>query len=230
MAQESFNPNDTDFEDALIEIAGEIEYLNSVQKRVITDAPQVSLKSEIEAKRAESTSYNLFQLLKTIEEVQNSSGKLNSLDIEPQSLVTSKHIPSTKGKTNLYQSITITESPMNLFEEDNIHTTTSDDLFEEELFEGPPENVLSSSLDPNEGYEISTSSPESQTYAMSSRENPVTITGTDNASEHSVISNTPSTKSPKSIDIPSRIFFKFEKKIGGNEREIFKNFMKLQKK
>jgi len=224
MVQENDVLDETDFDDAIIEIAGEIEYLKSVQKSEMTHEPQVSLKSDVEVKKAESISHHLFQILKTIQEVQVSSGQRVSPSLEPNPFVTSKYIPLTKGKDHLYQPIIITESPLESLDEETKHPLTLEDLFEDE----PPTTISSNVTDLGPTAEISPLS--AQLYKPTSQDIPAMNTVIIHAHKHAMVSQKPSPQTPKSIDIPSHINQNIRQQLNRNERDIFKNFMKIQKK
>ena len=72
MAEENFTFNDSDFDDAIVEIADEIEKLKAIQAVAppLKSDPQITLKVEMELKKAESSSTNFFKVLKTIQEIQ----------------------------------------------------------------------------------------------------------------------------------------------------------------
>jgi hypothetical protein len=226
MAQEKYKPDETDFDDAIIEIALEIEYLNSIKKGEITNAAQISLKSEIEVKKAESITFNLVQMLKTIQEVQIAYVKINSPGLKPPSVVISKHIMSSKGSNQFYQPITITESPLVTSEEDRVHTITIDDLFEDD----DSKNIITNSMDSSKNYQISPAPSEMRTPVMNSKESNVIITPIENVFKHTTVTEKSYPPTPKSIDIPTQISLNIGKQLKNNEREIFKNFMKMHKK
>ena len=226
MAQEKYKPDETDFDDAIIEIACEIERFKSIKKSEITYESNISLKSEIEVKKAESISYNLFQILKTIQEVQVSSGQINSPDTEPPSVMTSKIISFSKGRNQLYQPITITESPLVTSEENTIHTIPMDDLFEDVALK----NIITNSLDSSNNDQIPPAPSEMCSPVLNSKGSNAIITPIENVFKHTTVTEKSYPPTPKSIDIPTQISLNIGKQLKNNEREIFKNFMKMYKK
>lgn len=226
MAKEKYDPDETDFDDAIIEIACEIEYLNSIKKSECTNETHISLKSETEVKKVESISYSLVQILKTIQEVQISSSQMKTPVREPPSTRISKYIPSSMRGTQPYHPITITESPIKPFEDSNLALITIEDLYEDD----PAENTLSDSTDLSDDTKKFDGTSELHAPVLSSKESAATIPTVDNIPINTSISEKVDSQTPKTIDIPTKISVNIGKQLKNSERDIFKNYLKRYKK
>lgn len=185
MTEEHYTLEETDFEDPIPEIAGEPENITTIQKCEITHEPHVSLKPDIEEKRVKSYSCHLFRMLKTIEEVQVSTSHTESPAIEPRPPVTS-YIPLMHGKNNhLYQTISITESPIEPRGKDKNPSLMSDELFED----APPAMNTVAGRVPRRTMLISKSSPHIRTSPDTPSNVDFNIGKWLNRTEHDIYSN-----------------------------------------
>ena len=110
MDEEDFTLDESDFDEAILEIAEEIERMNKL--KILTkpkNEPYAELKTEIAIKKVESISNNIFQMLKIIQEIQISPIEGQS----PQSFLSetpqAEKIFFTKGLDQNYHSITVNE-------------------------------------------------------------------------------------------------------------------------
>jgi hypothetical protein len=156
MDEEEFTLDESDFDEAILEIAGEIERINKLKRpKPLQNEPLIALKTEIEIKKAEYISDNLFQILKTIQEIQIFSNEDHAPQPFPSKIPKTKHIAFTKGLDQQYHAITITEGDTDRIPEQQNTEISLDDLYEEiepvrnfkeSLSRGPLVDVIKESL------------------------------------------------------------------------------------
>jgi hypothetical protein len=199
---------DSFFDDALIEIANEITQLNAINATVSptkTD-PQITLKVEMELKKAESSSTNIFKILKTLQEVQVHSGPVS---VRGASVTTErKYVHHAIDQR--YHPITITETV--LVEEVSVdyQNLTLEDLFEDDMPEENPSVVISQKkkpMDPDPGVPVSEGLPQIKSGERK-----------------------PEAPAIKTVNIPDIISKNISQKLKENEKNLLKNFLRMQKK
>jgi sugar-specific transcriptional regulator TrmB len=132
MVEEEFTLDESDFDEAILEIAGEIDRINKLKpSEPLQNEPLVALKTEIEIKKVESISNNLFQMLKTIQEIQIFSNENKISRPNFSKIPKTKHIAFTKGMDQQYHAITITEGATESIQDQQNHEISLDDLFED---------------------------------------------------------------------------------------------------
>ena len=210
MTEENFILDDSDFNDAIFDIANEISKAKAInaatppQKR----DPQITLKVEMELKKVESSSTNIFKVLKTLQEVQIYSGN-TPVPIQSASVATErKYVHHAIDQR--YHPITITE--MVLVEEEfgDFQNLTLEDLFEDDEPEDNPSVVISQkkkALDPDPGVPVGES-----LLQLKSGE------------------RTLDTPAIKTVNIPNVISKNISRKLKENERNLLKNFLRMQKR
>ena len=132
MVEEDFTLDESDFDEAILEIAGEIERISKLKTlEPLQNEPHIALKTEIEIKKVESISNNLFQMLKTIQEIQIFSNEDQVPRPYPSKIPKTKHITFTKGSDQKYHAITITEGATENIPDQQNTEISLEDLFED---------------------------------------------------------------------------------------------------
>jgi hypothetical protein len=209
MAEKDFTLEESDFDEAILEIAEEIERINKL--KIFTqpkNEPLAELKTEITIKKVESISNNIFQMLKTIEEIQISSNE----DQSPQSFLSeipqAAQIFFTKGLDQKYHSITVNEyaiekNPVQLKNDISLENIIKDSEFNS--------NNKETHLDINIAEEGSRLLSERNEKIDQSIEHPISV----KSEPH---------------DTNDKITSDMIKQMKIKEQMIFKNFVKMYKK
>lgn len=207
---------DSFFDDAILEIANEITQINAINTAVspVKSDPQLTLKVEMELKKAEVSSTNIFQILRTLQEVQVYSGNIPLADPRTQITTERKYIHTAKGSDQKYHPLTITETITQtvVASEDVVdyQNLTLEDLFEDPEPDDLPSVVAlqkKKSLDPSSLIQVSGNQPQ-----LKSDENHF------------------DTPAIKTVNIPDTISKNITQRLRENEKDIFKNLLKMQKK
>lgn len=211
LAEEKFALDESDFEDAIIEIAQEIDLIQAIKKvEPQKSDPQIILKVEMELKKVKSSSTHIFQILKTIQEINIQSGNVHSDTQSTPSTIERKYIPHRKGFDLKYHPMTITESIIIRDEISDYQNLTIEDLFEDHDPEEKPSVVVS----------IKKKLPVT---------NPIIH---DDENLHDLQSE--KIKSDKitikTVDIPHTITKNLSQQLKDKENELFRNLMKMQRR
>ena len=212
MAEEHFVLDDSDFEDAIFDIANEIakaKAINAAAPLQKSD-PQITLKVEMELKKVESTSTNIFKILKTLQEVQVYSGKMPVSSQGANVTTERKFIHHAKGIDLKYHPITITETLVVEEESLDYQNMTLEDIFEDDEPKEKPAVVLSQKKRPVD---------PSSTIPVNERQ-PQLKNG----------ERIPDTPAIKTVNIPNVISKNISQKLKNNEMNILKNFLRMQKR
>lgn len=211
MAKEKFALDESDFEDAIMEIAQEIDLINAIKKAEPQKVdPQIILKVEMELKKAKSSSTRIFQILKTLQESQIHTGYEHSDSQVTPSPIERKYILHKKGFDQKYHPMTITETIIGHDEISDYQNITIEDLFEDP---GPEEN-------PSVVVSIKKKQPEKSSI----------IPDSDNQHQLQYANNHPDKTTIKTIHIPNTITKNMTRQLKDNEKALFKNLMKMQRK
>jgi hypothetical protein len=202
---------DSYFDDAIIEIANEIAQINAIKKAIAPPKsdPQISLKVEMEPKKAESSSTNFFRVLKTIREVQVFSGNMPVVVQGTQVTTERKFIHPVKGSDQKYHPLTITETVVIGEEISDYHSPTLEELFEDPEPEEKPAVVVS--------------------IKKKTVDAGLLIPVSDGPNLHPG-EKLPDTPVIKTVNIPNTMSKNITRQLKENERNFFKNFLRMQKK
>jgi len=202
---------DSFFDDAIIEIANEIAQINAIKTSTVSlkSDPQISLKVEMELKKVESSSTTFFRVLKTIQEVQANPGNILPSVQGIPSITERNYIHPVKGSDQKYHPLIITETVVIDEEILDYHSPTL-----EELFEDP---------EPEERPTVVVSIKKKSVDAGSS----IPVSDSPNLHHGKKISDSPLIKT---VNIPNTISMNITRQLKENERNIFRNLLKMQKK
>lgn len=212
MADGNFTFDESDFDDAIIEIANEIAQIKAISstKTPQKSDPQITLKVEMELKKVKSPSTNFFRVMKTLEEVQVYSGNMPAAATGMPSMTERKYIPHSKGIDQKYHPLTITETVVVSENISDYHTPTLEDLFEDLEPEEKPTVVVT-----QKKKQLDTGSN------MSVRNSPPQLPPGDKKYDKIAI---------KTVNIPNTITNNINRQLKENERNIFRSLMKSQKR
>ncbi|MDD5188653.1 MAG: hypothetical protein PHF57_10660 [Methanoregula sp.] len=211
MADDNFKIDESDFDDAIIEIANEIEQINKIRKFVSQKSdPKIALKIEMELKKVESSSTNIFQVLKTIQEVQiYSSGVQADAPVTP-STIEFKYSHHINGNNQKYHPLTITETVIEREDISDYHNFTIEDLFEDLEPEEKSSVLLLSKNKPNETCSI--------------------ISDNDNQHQFQSENKISDKNTVKTVNIPNNITKNITRQLKIMERDLIRNLLKMQKR
>jgi hypothetical protein len=202
---------DSYFDDALIEIANEIELINAIKTAEPQKSdPQIVLKVEMELKKTKSSSTNIFQILKTLQEIKIQSGHEHTDTPSTPSTIERKYVSHRRGFNLKYHPMTITETVITHDEISKYQNLTIEDLFEDPDPEEKPSVVVSIK-----------------------KKLPVTnpIIHDDENLHHSQSEKIISDKMTlKTVDIPHTITKNLSQQLKDKENELFRNLMKMQRR
>jgi hypothetical protein len=211
MADKNFMMEESDFDDAIIEIANEIVQINAIKTTVSSPKsdPQIALKVEMELKKAESPSTNFFRFLKTIQEVQVTPGNIPPSVQGIPSVTERNYVHPAKGSDQKYHPLTITETIVVDEEISDYHSPTLEELFEDPEPEEKPVVVVSQK----------TKSVDADSL--------IPFSNSPNMHHGEKTSGSPVIKT---VNIPNTMSKNITRQLKENERNIFKNLLKMQKK
>lgn len=211
MAEREFSIDESDFDDAIMEIANEIAQTKASDPvEPQKSDPHIALRAEIELEKAKASSINIFKVLKTVQEVQIHSVSKPSENQNTSSTIERKYFHHSKGIDKKYHPLTITENVVVNETDLDYHNITIEDLFEDPEPEEKSAVMVSqkkNSLDTDSEIPDSNNQPQLQS--------------TDKISETIAI---------KTVNIPTIITSNINRQLKENERILFKNFLKMQKK
>jgi len=211
MADGNFKIEESDFEDAIIEIANEIDLINAIKRAEPKRSdPKIVLKVEMELKTVKSSSTNIFKILKMIQEIQIHSGSVHTNTQATPSTIERKYFPLKKGLDQKYHPLTITETIMVSKDISDCQNLTIEDLFEE------PESMEKLSVLLSSKNKI--------------RETNLVIPDSDDKHQLESGSKIPDKEMIKTVNIPNTITKNITLQLKEKERELFQNLMKMQKR
>jgi len=211
MAEREFSIDESDFDDAIMEIANEIAQIKASETVApLKSEPHIALRAEMELEKAKASSINIFKVLKTVQEVQIHSVSTPFANQNASSTIERKYFHHSKGIDKKYHPLTITENVVVNETDLDYHNITIEDLFEDPEPEEKSAVVVSqkkNSLDSDLGIPDSNKQPLLQS--------------TDKIAEPIAI---------KTVNIPTIITNNINQRLKENERALFKNFLKMQNK
>lgn len=205
--------DESDFDDAIIDIANEIAQINAMNAAATSPKsdPQIAIKVDMELKKVESSSTNLFRILKTLQEVQVYSGERPAVSQGLPSTIERKYIPHSKGSDKKYHPLTITETIVTSKKEEDYQTLTIEDLFEDSDPEEKPSVIASPKKNPLIAGPI---------IAVSNRHS-------HNAQSGNVMSGN---MAIKTVNIPNTLTKSITWQLKDSQRDILKSFLKMQRR
>ena len=211
MADENFTSDEIDFDDAIIEIANEINVLNIIKKTEPQKSDsQIILKVEMELNKAKASTTNIFQILKTLQEIQIQSDSEQTDTPAISSPIERKYIAHTKGFDHKYHPLTITETVTVHEEISDYQNLTIEDLFED------------SETVPQPSVEVSIKKKPQNTDPI--------IPDCDNQDQLQSGNEKSGKTSIKKVDIPDTITKNIAQQLKDNEKALFRNLMKMQRR
>jgi len=201
---------DSFFDDAILEIAGEIAQIKAMTVTVpdLKSDPQITLKVEMELKKVDTSPINITRILKSVQEVEIDPGINPIVSHSVPSNVERQFIHSAKGFDKKYHPLTITESMIDTEENLDYHNLTLEDLFEDLNPEETQTVVVVEEKIPHVDPTLSVVNHLPQ------------IESSEKKAEIPII---------KTINIPNVITRNLTQQLKDNERKIFKSLMKMDK-
>ena len=211
MADKNFMMEESDFDDAIIEIANEIAQINAINPAVASQKsdPQIALKVEMELKKVESSSTHFFRVLKTIQEIRVNPGNMAPSVHGIPTITERNYVHPAKGSDQKYHPLTITETVVVNQEIPDYYSPSLEELFEDPEPEEKPAVVVSIKKKHVDAGSI-----------IPVNDGPTLYHGEK-------ISDTPLIKT---VNIPNTISKNITRQLKENERNIFRNLLKMQKK
>jgi len=211
MAEETFNLEDSDFDDAIIEIANEIEQIKTIKMEDVQKSnPPIALDVDMGLKKVKHPSINIFPVLKTLQEEKIYPNSIYQDTQGPPSTVEQKYYPHKSGSDQKYHPLIINETTIVREDIPNYHILTLEDLFEDPKPEEKPSNM---SLSVNSGHDSGSGNEDSNNL-------PQTPSGSELFDKNPI----------KTVNIPNTIAQNLDKQLKKKELELFQNFLKLQRK
>jgi len=208
---ENDNFEDSYFDDAIIEIANEIEQIKAIKMEGVQKSnPPIALNVDMGLKKVKHPSINIFPVLKTLHEEKIYPNSIYLDTQGPPSTVEQKYYPHKSGSDQKYHPLIIKETTLVREDIPNYHILTLEDLFEDPKPEEKPLNMplsLNSGHDAGSGNEESNNIPQTPSNSKLLDKNPI-----------------------KTVNIPNTIAQNLDKQLKKKELELFQNFLKLQRK
>ena len=211
MAEETYKIEDSDFDDAIIEIANEIEQIKAIKLEGVQKSdPSIALDVDMGLKKVKHQSINIFPVLKTLHEEKIYPNSIYRDTQGPPSTVEQKYYPPQSGSDQKYHPLIIEETTIVREDIPNYHILTLEDLFEDPKPEEKPSNM---SLSLNSGHDAGSGNKDSNNL-------PQIPTNNELLGKNQI----------KTVNIPNTIAQNLDKQLKKKELELFQNFLKLQRK